>query len=215
MLTRMLTSLPQCRRRWQGSDRTQRKYSYPNRPWWAIYVANWRPACTVLLRHLLFLPLRLLERPFDYVSDDDDDKKGKSKVSRVCIRRGFLLIFVFVFVFGIRRSSLVVGRICLAFVSYFLGWFSAKIPSCLAIVYCSYCCCLLLFLLFLLFPLLQTISWYLPNQINCTLLFCFISLYDIWNLIGNVDVHPCGTCVWLHQPTVATLILSMILFFNS
>lgn len=115
----------------------------------------------------------------------------------------------------LRHSSLVVGRICLAFVSYFLGWFSAKIPSCLAIVYCSYCCCLLLFLLFLLFPLLQTISWYLPNQINCTLLFCFISLYDIWNLIGNVDVHPCGTCVWLHQPTVATLILSMILFFNS
>lgn len=100
--------------------------------------------CLLLLHHLFRLllhQLRALERPFDYVSDDDDDKKGKSKVSRVCIRRGFLLIFVFCI--RLRCSLLVV--FCLAFVSYFLGWFRPKYLA-VCIHQCGYC--LLLLLLF-------------------------------------------------------------------
>lgn len=81
----------------------------------------------------------------------------------------------------LRYSSLVAGRFCLAFVSYFLGWCSAKIPSCLAIVYCSYCCCLLLFLLFLLFLVSASAEHFLisaePDKLDVIVLFHFVVRY--------------------------------------
>lgn len=63
---------------------------------------------------------------------------------------------------------------------------AAVVSISVSIVYCSYCCCLLLFLLYML--LVVSASSVLHKLHIFVLFYC-----TIWNLIGNVDVHPCST----------------------
>lgn len=127
MLTRMLTSLPQCRRRWQGSDRTQWKYSYPNRPWWAIYVANWRPACSFFTTSsasfftIFARSSGLLIMSATTMTTKRESPKCRAFAFVAASSSSLSFVFVFVFVFGIRRSLLAVFA-WLLFLTFLAGF---------------------------------------------------------------------------------------------